>query len=104
MVSIRAGRLRRPSTRSTPGGEIPEPILLVSARPAMGCDQECVHLYSSFDPDGLFSRDTEPSRNNRKSFRLSKVPSFRDHTDRLSRPSAPRSIGATRPGTSLRQL
>src|SRR6266853_2157945 len=57
MASICRGRLRLLSPRPTPGGATPESILFVSACPAMGCDQERVHLYVSLDPDGLFSRD-----------------------------------------------
>ena len=60
MIPIRAGRLHLPSARSIPGGETPEPILLVSTRSAIGCGRERVHLYVTFEVDGLFLRDTIP--------------------------------------------
>ncbi len=40
-----------------PGGVSTEPILLVSACPAIGCADERVRFAAAPDPDGLFSRD-----------------------------------------------
>src|SRR2546426_11314434 len=57
-ASIHAARLRLLSARSAPGSESPEPILLVTARPAIGCAEERVHFCVDFYPDGLFSRDS----------------------------------------------
>src|SRR5437867_5114171 len=57
MVPIRAGKLRLRSTRSIPGGVTPEPILLVSVCPTVGCPDERVRFRVTFDPDGFFSRD-----------------------------------------------
>ena len=58
MVSIPAEKVRLHLTRSTRSGVIPEPILFVSARPGTGCADERVHFCVTFEPDGLFSRDT----------------------------------------------
>ena len=56
MVSIRAEKVRLRLIRSIRSGVIPEPILLVSPRPGIGCADERVHFCVIFDPDGLFSR------------------------------------------------
>src|SRR6266581_33757 len=68
-ASIHAARLRLLSARSAPGSESPEPILLVTARPAIGCADERVHFCVDFYPDGLFSRDRDLRRD--RSARLS---------------------------------
>ena len=57
MVSIRAEKVRLHLTRSICSGVIPEPIRLVSSRPAIGCADERVRFGVTFEPDGLFSRD-----------------------------------------------
>jgi hypothetical protein len=58
MVSIHAGRVRLLSARSTPRSAVPESILLVSLCPALGCADARVRFGVTFDPDGVFSRDT----------------------------------------------
>src|SRR5713101_6799281 len=50
------------SARSTPGGATPEAILRVSSRPGIGSADERVRFCITFDPDGLFSRDTGNER------------------------------------------
>ena len=57
MVSIHAESVRLHSPWSMRSGMTPEPIPLVSARPAIGCSDERLRFSVAFDPDGLFSRD-----------------------------------------------
>ncbi len=54
---MRAGRVRLLSARLITGGVIPEPTLLFSVRPAIGCADERVRFWVTFYPAGLFSRD-----------------------------------------------
>src|SRR6266581_1300428 len=57
MVSIRAESVRLHLTWSIRSGMTPEPILLVSPRPAIGCSDDRIRFCATFNPDGLFSRD-----------------------------------------------
>lgn len=57
MVSIRAEMVRLHLTRAIRNGVIPDPIRLVSSRPAIGYADECSRFGVTSDPDGLLSRD-----------------------------------------------
>ena len=59
MDAVRTAPVRLLSTRSIPSRATPEPIRFISTRSAMRCADKRVRLSVTFDPDGLFSRDSD---------------------------------------------